>query len=57
MKDDKLMNDSKKYQFIINLQIYVMLCIKFDLTYAISQISQFNNIFNETHHAVIKKIL
>ena len=51
------MNNSKEYQFIINLQIYIILCIKFNLTYAISQISQFNNTLNETHHAVIKRIL
>ena len=56
-EDDKLMNDPKEYQSIVGSQMYAMLCTRPDLAYAISQISQFNNTPNETHHAVAKRVL
>src|SRR5437667_7289355 len=37
--DNNLMNNSKKYQFIIELQIYIILYIKLNLIYIINQIS------------------
>ena len=56
-EDDKLMDDPKEYQSIVDSQMYAMLCTRPDLTYAISQISQFNSTSNETHHAVAKRVL
>src|SRR5436190_23944860 len=55
--DDNLMKDSKKYQSIVESQMYAMLYIKLDLVYTISQISQFSNLSNTSHYIVAKHIL
>ena len=56
-KPDDIMDDPKEYQSIVGSQMYAMLCTRPDLAYAISQISQFNNLPNKTHHAVAKRVL
>ena len=53
--NDKLMDNPKKYQSLVGSQMYAMLCTRPDLTYEISQISQFNNSPSETHYAVAKR--
>ena len=55
--DNNLMKDSKKYQSIVESQMYAMLYIKLDLAYAISQVSQFSNLSNASYYTVAKHVL
>ena len=55
--DNDLMDDPKEYQSIVGSQMYAMLCTRLDLAYAISQVSQFSNLPNTSHYAVVKHVL
>ena len=53
--DNNVMENLKKYQSLVRSEMYAMLCTRPDLTYAISQISQFNNSPNQTHYSIAKR--
>ena len=55
-ENDEILN-SIYYQNIIESQIYVILYIKLNITFTISQLSQFNSYSTQIHLIIIKKYL
>jgi hypothetical protein len=49
--------DTKLYQSIVGSQMYAMLCTRPDITFAVSQVSQFNASPTSTHKVIARRIL